>query len=359
MEGEGGGPLVSAPVLPEGAAFRFNFPLASDGEVVASGSAAQPTVHTTKVLLNDIDDAPWNACDEDDDVGVIVSTHAIAPAPATGLEEEELSIAAPVGSVVAARATLLGSFLEDLLVCAPVTSVDQLLPSTAPAQTPALPNVAADTLDSTPAGDERAALCAHFRIERIRVALLQRSDASGQGEARWWSLQRPHPNYRRVLGATLGATLGDAIGDSSAAAHRALHVVMPHLDLSVKTLVARARAGGAQDRPWWVVRSEGMATSASLDGGAYGSVATHGGMLRARFLAYQLLHALAFAHARGRAHGALTPRSALLSDDLWLQLEWPWLRSEAKVGVLLFYLPLHLCANSAHNLTRSPSYIFI
>ena len=105
---------------------------------------------------------------------------------------------------------------------------------------------------------------------------------------------------------------------------------MPHLDLSVKTLVARARAGGAQDRPWWVVRSEGMATSASLDGGEYGRVATHGGMLRARFLAYQLLHALAFAHAQGRAHGALTPRSALLSDDLWLQLDWPWLRSDSK-----------------------------
>ena len=73
-----------------------------------------------------------------------------------------------------------------------------------------------------------------------------------------------------------------------------------------------------------------MATSASLDGGEYGRVATHGGMLRARFLAYQLLHALAFAHAQGRAHGALTPRSALLSDDLWLQLDWPWLRSDSK-----------------------------
>ena len=153
--GGGGGLSVSAPVLPEGAAFRFNFPLANDGELVASGSAAPPTARTTKVLLNDIGDAPWNACDEDDDVGVIVSTHAIAPARAAGAEDEDVSIAAPVGSTIAARATLLGSFLEDLLVCAPETSVDGL-PSMAPAPAPAQPNGATDALDGTAARDKRA-----------------------------------------------------------------------------------------------------------------------------------------------------------------------------------------------------------
>ena len=262
----------------------------------------------------------------DEDAGLIVASAAFDGNDAEDFTPPPLSPSfRTIGDDSAKRATLLSSFLSDLLVRAPETTINRAR-SPSPEEAAPPPGATASTAASTTtitadATAERTALCKRLCLDPHRVSLL-RSDASGQGQPRWWALQRPHPNYRCVLGATFGAA-------------QTLHLVLPHLDLSVKALVSRARAGGAQDRPWWCVRSEGMATSASVvEGGAQGSIATHDGMVRARFLAYQLLHALAFAHGAGLAHGAIDPRAALLTDDLWLQLDWPRRPSNARAGIV-------------------------